>query len=390
MRSISAWLALLLLASSARAGDELGLPQVDAAAIARRVVGALRPARGEAAVLVFDPAYYPELTTAFSVELEKAGAHPVLALAESPPEVLAPLFSNPAAIKSREDAFVALLEPVFRKASLFFWMPVRATFPGRPLERLVDGSAVRGVHFHWLLPLSGRTPEEIATASRLYEKAILETDYAALSKDQDRLIAALRGRDLRLTTPAGTDLRLRVPQDAWFHKNDGDLSPERARGARGARDREMEFPAGALRFIPDAGATEGTLVVPRIVIPRAGPEGGVVQGARFEFKAGRVAASSAAANEAGLRRLLESIGGDIGKVGEVVLGTNPLLAGRLPSGDLPYYGYGSGYVRVSLGDNWESGGQLRTASGENLWLFLEGATLSAGSSALVRDGQLVR
>jgi hypothetical protein len=145
-----------------------------------------------------------------------------------------------------------------------------------------------------------------------------------------------------------------------------------------------------LRFIPDAGATQGTLVVPRIAIPRAGPEGGVVQGARFEFKAGRVAASSATANEAGLRRLLESIGGDIGKVGEVVLGTNPLLAGRLPSGDLPYYGYGAGYVRVSLGDNWESGGPLRTATGENLWLFLEGATLSTGSSALVRDGQLVR
>jgi hypothetical protein len=366
------------------------LPAIDAAAIAKRVVGSLQPSPGETAVLVFDPAYYPELTQAFAVELEKAGAHPVLALAESPPEVLGPLFADPAAARKREDAFVALLEPVFRKAALFFWMPVRLPFPGRALERLVDLSAVRGVHFHWILPIEGKTLVEIGAASRLYEKAILETDYAALSKEQDRLIAALRGKELRVTTPAGTDLRLRVPADAWFHKNDGALPPERARAGRGARDREMEFPAGALRLIPDPAATEGTLLVPRMSVPRAGPDAGDVTNARFEFHGGRVVSSSASGNEAGLRRILESIGGDVDKVGELVIGTNPLLAGRLPGGELPYFGYGAGYVRISLGDNWESGGPLRTKTRDNLWLFLEGATLTAGPAVVVREGALVK
>jgi hypothetical protein len=387
MRWTRSILLLLIPGALPVEGSEPALPPIDSTAIARRVVGALRPRTGEAAVLVFDPAYYPELTRAFALELEKAGAHPVLALAESPPEVLGPLSAHPANARSREDALVATLEPVFRKASLFFWMPVRATFPGRPLERLVDGSSVRGVHFHWILPVEGKTPLELAAASRLYEKAILETDYAALSNDQDRLIAALRGKSLRLTTPEGTNLRLQVPEDAWFHKNDGELGPERARAARGARDREMEFPVGALRFIPDPGASEGTLVVPRMSV--AG-DGGEVLGARFEFKAGRVVAASAASNEPALRRLLERVGGDIDKVGEVVIGTNPLLVGRLPSGELPYFGYGAGYLRLSLGDNWESGGPLRTKSGDNLWLFLESATLSAGTTVLVRDGQLAR
>ena len=67
-----------------------------------------------------------------------------------------------------------------------------------------------------------------------------------------------------------------------------------------------------------------------------------------------------------------------------------LLAERLPSGELPYFGYGAGYLRISLGDNWESGGPLRTRTGDNLWLFIEGATLEADGAALVRDGRIVR
>jgi len=95
----------------------------------------------------------------------------------------------------------------------------------------------------------------------MYERAIVETDYAALSREQDRLIAALRGRSIRLSDARGTDLRLRVPDDAWFHKNDGDMSPSRAAAARCVRDREMEFPSGALRFIPDVSSSEGKLVI---------------------------------------------------------------------------------------------------------------------------------
>jgi hypothetical protein len=42
--------------------------------------------------------------------------------------------------------------------------------------------------------------------------------------------------------------------------------------------------------------------------------------------------------------------------GEFVISTNPALAAVLPSGFMPYYGYGAGIVRLAIGDNWESGG----------------------------------
>ena len=214
-------LMLAVLLSSrgafAQAPPEAAPPIVDFAAIAKRVVASLHPSAGEAAVLFYDPSYYPELTRAIQVELEGTGVHPVLTATFDPPEVVGPLFASPADAKRREEEAVALLRPVFDKAGLFLWLPARVIAPDRRLERLVDASAARGIHFHWILPLQGKRPEEIAALSRLYERAILETDYVALSKEQDRLIAALGGRSLRLTTLAGTDLRLRVPPDAWFH-----------------------------------------------------------------------------------------------------------------------------------------------------------------------------
>jgi hypothetical protein len=386
-------LLALLAATAARSADAPppALPPIDAPAVAKRVVAALHPAEGEAAILVSDPSYYPELTRAIELELDRAGVRPVFNLNFPAPEVVKPLFGDPARAKQLEESWVRALQPVFDKSALFFWLPARWIPPGRALEKLVDASRVRGVHFHWLLPLDGRTEDAVRIASRTYERAVLDTDYAALSAEQERLAAALRGHTLRVTTDAGTDLHMHVAPDAWFHRNDGDLAPGEAAQGRGARDREMEFPAGALRFIPDAASVQGQLVIPRLADPRlmvAG--GGAVDNLVLEFKDGRAAIKSATTNEAGVRELFSGIGGDVDKVGEVVLGTSPLLGGTFPWGELPYFGYGSGHLRISLGDNWESGGPLRTPSGENIWLFLAGATLEADGTTLVRAGRLTR
>jgi hypothetical protein len=385
---------LALLAATFARSDDTPTPPltpIDAPAIATRVVAALHPAEGEGAVLVSDPSYYPELTRAIELELDRAGVRPVITLNFPAPELVKKLYGDPARAKQLEEGWVRTLQPLFDQSALFFWLPARWVPPGHALEKLVGASRVRGIHFHWLLPLDGRTEDAIRIAGQTYERAILQTDYAALAAEQERLAAALKGRTLRVTTPTGTDLRMRLAPDAWFHKNDGDLSPAEAAAGRGARDREMEFPAGALRFIPEPASVQGQLVIPRLVDPRlmiAG--GGVVENLVLEFTDGRAAVKGAAVNESGFRELFGRIGGDIDKVGEVVLGTSPLLGGKFPWGELPYFGYGAGHLRISLGDNWESGGPLRTPHGENLWLFLEGATLEADGTVLVSGGRLTR
>jgi len=366
--------------ASTTLAPETMLPRIDAAALAERIAKTLRPAAGERAILFFDPGYYPELAAAVERDFAAAGVDHFLAASFDPPEVVRAGESRGDGARP-QDEFVAWLAPVFAKADLFLWLPARELYDDTRLEHLLDGSKARGIHFHWILGLEGKSAEELRDLSHLYERAILETDYAALSRAQDGLISRLRGKALRLSTPGGTDLRLRVPADAWFHKNDGDMSPARAKTARSARDRSMELPAGALRFIPDAGSVDG-----RLVVPRGSGADGAVEGLVLDFEAGRVRSARAARGEDAWRKWA-SRGGDFDRVGEIVLGTNPLLAS--PDPERTYFGYGAGAVRVSLGDDWESGGPLRVAGNKNWWLFLADATLDADGASIVRDGKLL-
>jgi hypothetical protein len=337
---------------------------------------------------VYDPLYYPEIAGAIQAGLRAAGANPVLALTFDPPAIVRGEAAGSIPAEGIEERTLAFLRPLFEQAAIFLWLPAREISGDTRWERLLASSRARGIHFHWIMPLEGHRAEEVATLSRMYERAILETDYAALSREQDRLIAALRGRSIRLSDARGTGLRLRVPEDAWFHKNDGDMSPARAAAGKSVRDREMEFPSGALRFIPEVTSAEGRLVV-TTPVPRTAaspPEADVIT---LEFERGRAVRHHAAKDDAAFARMWNEYGGDIDKVGEIVIGTNPLLAGTLPWGALPYYGYGEGHVRVSMGDNWESGGANRSPSGRPLWLFLDKPTLESAGGVLVKDGRIV-
>ena len=384
------WPAPLRATSAVEVSAEpVPLPAIDAERIARRVVQSLQPSPGERAILVYDPLYYPEIAAAIQAGLRAAGANPVVALTFDPPAIVRGEGAGSIPAEGIEERTVAFLRPLFEQAAIFLWLPAREISGDTRWEHLLAASRARGIHFHWILPLGGHGAEEVAALSRMYERAIVETDYAALSREQDRLIAALRGRSVRLSDARGTDLRLRVPDDAWFHKNDGDMSPARAAASRSVRDREMEFPSGALRFIPDVTSTEGKLVV-TTPVPRTAaspPEADVIT---LEFERGRVVRQHAAKDNVAFARMWTEFGGDIDKVGEIVIGTNPLLAGTLPSGARPYYGYGAGHVRVSMGDNWESGGTNRSPAGRPLWLFLDKPTVESAGRVLVKDGRMVR
>ena len=61
----------------------------------------------------------------------------------------------------------------------------------------------------------------------------------------------------------------------------------------------------------------------------------------------------------------------------------------MPEGQtfLPYYGYGAGIVRLSLGDNFEVGGAVR--GGGVRWMFFPDTTVRAGNTVIVANGKLV-
>lgn len=243
----------------------------------------------------------------------------------------------------------------------------------------------RTIHFHWegAYALDGSdltlTPEK----GLLYQRVLRDTDYAALGATQAAFERAVRAAPVRVTTPAGTDITFQVA-DRPVTKQDGDASAARAATGRNLIDREIEFPAGAIRLAPMEESVNGKIAFP------PGVWGGErVEGLVMQFSAGRVTSITANTGRAAVERELTQAGDGGRSFREFALGFNPLLA--IPeTGErwIPYYGYGAGVVRLSLGDNTELGG--RVGGGYVRWNFFIDATVSVGGTEWVSGGRLVR
>src|SRR5262249_22522601 len=125
----------------------------------------------------------------------------------------------------------------------------------------------------------------------VYQKSVLELDYAGLRHQMQDLRRRLAGRELRITNPAGTDLRLST--GPRFHINDGDASRAKTASATSPRDREEEIPCGALRTIPLLDSVEGVIALQRgFGYPTMGYgldiDPWLARGLRLHFEKGRI------------------------------------------------------------------------------------------------------
>ncbi|MGH9791924.1 MAG: hypothetical protein ACRD5W_11995, partial [Candidatus Acidiferrales bacterium] len=250
------------------------------------------------------------------------------------------------------------------------------------LIRWLDEGRGRQIHFHWAdgTREADSTPGQHSAAyDRVYLDA-LDIDYAALDRQMDAAIANLRRGEVRVSTPAGTDIRFHVA-DRPFCKQNGDASRERMRTARVRIDREIELPAGALRVAPLEGSVAG-----RIWVPHARMGGDEARGIELVFEEGALTQINATQGSYAVRRYLAS-NAALRRFREFALGMNPKLGKPAGAKAIPYYGYGAGIVRLSLGDNQELGGAVR--GGAVQWFFFPDATVIVGGSViLVKDGKL--
>ena len=252
----------------------------------------------------------------------------------------------------------------------------------RALQDALRGGRGRTVHFHWAGATSFEM-EELAVddpVDRLYQTAVLDTDYAALADTLAAFEAAVRSGPVRVTTPAGTNISFEVGNRP-VTRQDGDASAARAESARNLIDREVELPAGAARVLPVLETVEGT-----IAFPPAQWGGERAEGVVLHFEEGRVVEVEADAGRDGVVREIEEAGA--GRIfRELGVGFNPLLA--IPEGEawIPYYGYGDAVVRLSLGDNTELGGSV--GGGYVRWNFFADATVTVGGEVWVEGGRLV-
>jgi hypothetical protein len=281
----------------------------------------------------------------------------------------------------------AALREAFRDFDAAVMLP--GAVPSHPayaaLQDLLREGRGRTLHFHWesgALPLPGQPLPPRHAIDAAFQRALLETDYAALAGKQAAFEAAARGAEIRVTTPDGTDLRFRIGERP-MNRQDGDGSAARAERGVILIDREIELPAGAIRVAPLEETVEG-----RIAFPPSQWAGRPVEGLALELRAGRVVGVEARSGGEAAVAEMDAAGPGGRAFRELALGFNPLLAVPEREPWVPYYGYGAGVVRLSLGDNSELGG--RVSGGYVRWNFFVDATVRVGDQLWVEDGRLVR
>ena len=391
MRRLPFVAAPLLFAVSLAAQPRLTL---DYSAIARRLVQQLALKPGERVMSIAHPGVFDDLVPYIRYEVMRAGGID-LGVVEVLREPVPESFDAITLIKGARDAR-AHYKAMFRDVDAAIMMPGANTSHPAYLamqdwlkDDLTEHRGRRTVHFHWIengsaYPIAGQPLPSRSEMDGNYQRALLQTDYKALGEAERRFAAALRTGEVHITSPSGTDLRFHAG-DRPANIQDGDASAARAAEGKVLVDKEIELPAGVVRIAPLEDTVEGV-----VAFPPSQWDGRPVDGLRLRFSKGRVveivAASGREAVEAELRRA-----GDAGRAfREIGLGFNPLLSVPDRTPWIPYYGYGAGVVRLSLGDNTELGGAVAAPGPFPYvrWNFFTDLTITIGNTTWVRNGKL--
>jgi leucyl aminopeptidase (aminopeptidase T) len=369
--------AMAALGASLLAQPRLTL---DHAAIARRIVQQLALKPGERVMSIAMPGVFADLLPHIRYEVIRAGGVD-LGVVEVLREPVPESFEAAVLEKGARDAR-AHYKAMFREVDAAVMMPGATTAHPAYLamqdwlkDDLAERRGRRTIHFHWVengspyeIPGQPLPPRHVIDA--LYQRALLQTDYAALGRTQRQFADALRGGEVRLTSPLGTDLRFRVG-DRPINVQDGDASQARSAQGRVLIDKEIELPAGVVRVAPLEESVEGV-----VAFPTSQWDGRPVEGLKLRFARGRVVDVAATSGKDAVEAEMRRAGQAGAAFREFALGFNPLLAVPERGPWIPYYGYGSSVVRLSLGDNTELGGNV--TGGYVRWNFFTEVKVTAG------------
>lgn len=253
------------------------------------------------------------------------------------------------------------------------------------MQEVLNQGKGRTIHFHWAgaYDLEGQLLENTRFIDSIYQYAIFKTDYEVLAARQEALEDAMRDAEILVTTEAGTAIRFEIGNRP-VTRQDGDASAARATQALNLIDREVEIPAGAIRVAPIEESVNG-----RVVFPLSYWNNTRVDTLTLTFEKGQVVQMEAVQGQEAVLAEMEEAGYAGESFREFALGMNPLLSIiHQPESIIPYYGYGNGVVRLSLGDNAELGGKV--GGGYVRWNFFPDATVEIGGEIWVEKGKLIK
>jgi leucyl aminopeptidase (aminopeptidase T) len=279
-------------------------------------------------------------------------------------------------VKQENESYRKLL----RMADVFLRLHSGSSGYDEPLrfEKLAKKFKGRNPHFHWFLPSD--SIEKVQTI-KMYEKA-LEIFPEELEKRQAALEQKIKGEQIRITHPNGTDITFEIPKNARFHHNNGNADKNSFSKSKAVRDKEQEFPSSGIRTTY-INKINGKLVG----VTFGGTDTSTVT---IYFNNGLVTTLEPRGEEA--KEFVDEYNKAIGskdKVAELLIGTNPELKNILPSGFKPYYGSGYGNINIRIGDNWESGGKNKVSDHWQGLLYIINGTMLIGNTKIIEDGKIL-
>src|SRR5262249_9979972 len=257
----TAFAACALFATTALFAQQTQPPRLtlDYPAIARRLVTQLALTPGERVMSIAQPGVFADLIPYIRYEVMKAGGID-LGVVQALREPWSDTFELPIVVRGAQESR-AHYKDMFRNVDAAIMLPGATSSHPAYLamqdwlkEDLTERRGRRTIHFHWIengsaYEIPGQPLPRRFTMDALYQRALLDTDYAALAKRLREFGERMRGRLVHLTSPSGTDLRFRIG-DRPVNYQDGDASKAHAAAGRVLIDKEIELPAGAVRVAP--------------------------------------------------------------------------------------------------------------------------------------------
>lgn len=343
-------------------------------------------------VQIAGPASEAALLEDLAIEAAKRGANPVVTLTGDRlrrrliEEVPAKFDARP----PRFDLALAGLCDVFlgvepNEDALLGLSPARMAVRQKALEKVNDRMLQRGVRTVWLgnglYPTSTRAKRfgmTVEVLRKVYE-AGLAADGTALTRTGERLREAIAsGKEVRLRSPDGTDLTLRIDKRPVL-VSDGVLTAEKVK--KGGAACLTWLPAGEVYVTPAPGTGDGV-----VIAPHAFWEGEEIRRLKLTFKAGKLTGMTAESGLDRLEKVYRAHGEGKDALGAIDVGLNPGV--RVPAGSKLVSFVAEGTVTVALGNNTWAGGEVNSPFGLNL--HLPGCTLTIDGKAVVEAGRLNR
>jgi len=343
--------------------------------VSTQIVKSLDAQNDETVVIGFDRKAMPGLATATKNKLSSTGA-----------QVYLHCYGNDSIIRTLGEAM-----------DIYIWLPFRC----QPDWELVDdqfellgewmeNTDGRQLHFHWhdgSRKYDGQLGKHTTALDSIYLRA-LNIDYGVLNEKMNKAIRLMRSGQVMITTPRGTALSMQFG-DRYFTKQNGDASYDALKDVPVRVQREIELPAGALRVAPIEHTVNGKMVIPWTrITPFAwsNESVGIAKNLVLTFEHGKIVGVSADEGGKAFKALIDQYPA-LKRFRELAIGFNPKLCPPKNSDIAPYYGYGCGFTRLSLGNNLEVGG---TVAGEGArWYFFDRATIRVGSTYIIRDGEIL-